>query len=198
MKSTYLALALTAFSVPTSGFASVILLNDTFEQEHFGLNHPTFVNWTVTAGSVDIVGPGFFSNLATSHAVDLDGTTRNQNPAGQITTKLTFAPGHYRFAFDLGGSKRLDTNVVNVHFGNFSQNFTLASNVAIATHTFDFNLLSASKLSFTNLGVSDFKGLILDNVQVSAVPEPTTWAMMLVGFAGLGFLFSGRRRALGA
>jgi hypothetical protein len=29
---------------------------------------------------------------------------------------------------------------------------------------------------------------------VSAVPEPSTWAMMLLGFAGLGFAFRRSRR----
>jgi hypothetical protein len=28
----------------------------------------------------------------------------------------------------------------------------------------------------------------------SAVPEPSTWAMMLLGFAGLGFAFKQSRR----
>jgi hypothetical protein len=39
---------------------------------------------------------------------------------------------------------------------------------------------------------------ILDNVSVSAaVPEPSTWAMMFLGFVGLGFL-SRRRRSVAA
>jgi hypothetical protein len=29
---------------------------------------------------------------------------------------------------------------------------------------------------------------------VAAVPEPSTWAMMLIGFAGLGFAFRQSRR----
>jgi hypothetical protein len=29
---------------------------------------------------------------------------------------------------------------------------------------------------------------------LSAVPEPATWAMMLIGFLGLGFAFRGSRR----
>jgi hypothetical protein len=29
---------------------------------------------------------------------------------------------------------------------------------------------------------------------VSSVPEPSTWAMMLIGFAGLGFAFRQSRR----
>ena len=28
----------------------------------------------------------------------------------------------------------------------------------------------------------------MDNYSVSSVPEPSTWAMMILGFAGLGFL----------
>ena len=31
---------------------------------------------------------------------------------------------------------------------------------------------------------------------VSAVPEPSTWAMMLLGFAGLGFAFRQLRRTM--
>ena len=33
--------------------------------------------------------------------------------------------------------------------------------------------------------------------QTSAVPEPATWAMMLLGFVGLGFAFRQRRRMVG-
>jgi len=32
------------------------------------------------------------------------------------------------------------------------------------------------------------------NVQVAPVPEPATWAMMLIGFAGVGMAMRRRRR----
>ena len=35
---------------------------------------------------------------------------------------------------------------------------------------------------------------LLDGVSLTAVPEPSTWAMMLVGFAGLGYAAYRRRR----
>jgi hypothetical protein len=39
-------------------------------------------------------------------------------------------------------------------------------------------------------------GPVIGGVSVSAVPEPAVWAMMLVGFGGLGVsLRSSRRRA---
>jgi hypothetical protein len=37
---------------------------------------------------------------------------------------------------------------------------------------------------------------VMDNLSISIVPEPSTWAMMLLGFAALGF--AGYRRARAA
>ncbi len=34
---------------------------------------------------------------------------------------------------------------------------------------------------------------IVDNISISAVPEPSTWAMMILGFAGIGFMAYRRR-----
>jgi hypothetical protein len=36
--------------------------------------------------------------------------------------------------------------------------------------------------------------LTFDYTPTAAVPEPPTWAMMLLGFAGLGFAFRQSRR----
>jgi hypothetical protein len=33
-----------------------------------------------------------------------------------------------------------------------------------------------------------FQNVTLDQTQVAAVPEPSTWAMMVLDFGGLGFL----------
>jgi hypothetical protein len=38
---------------------------------------------------------------------------------------------------------------------------------------------------------------LLDGVSLTGVPEPSTWAMMLLGFAGLGFAaYRSRRTAI--
>ena len=37
-------------------------------------------------------------------------------------------------------------------------------------------------------GLQPAKDLLLDNVSIAAVPEPSTWAMLILGFAGIGFM----------
>jgi hypothetical protein len=47
---------------------------------------------------------------------------------------------------------------------------------------FDTNVITGITFSSTQ------KAFEFDNLTLSAVPEPSTWAMMLLGFAGLGFM----------
>jgi PEP-CTERM motif len=69
----------------------------------------------------------------------------------------------------------------------------LNPHLAAGTELNDFNLA----LSATVTGYTDGKGisLLIPNdasqvviTQTSAVPEPSTWAMMVLGFAGIGFM----------
>jgi PEP-CTERM motif-containing protein len=113
---------------------------------------------------------------------------------------LSFGAGSYTLNFVLGGSTRGDTNTVRVALGNFSQDFTLGSAAGLVSESITFST-SGGSLSFTNLGPSDFLGLILDDVtlssnvtNVAAVPEPSTWAMMILGFAGVGLMAYRRSR----
>jgi hypothetical protein len=48
--------------------------------------------------------------------------------------------------------------------------------------------------SYFNIHTNIFPGgEIRGNLQVAAVPEPSTWAMMILGFAGIGFMTYRRR-----
>jgi hypothetical protein len=73
------------------------------------------------------------------------------------------------------------------------------TNNVLYTHASD--LLTMSELfgvtppgDAANLGVNDLSGLFQPGAITAAVPEPSTWAMMLLGFAGLGFV-AYRRKA---
>src|ERR1700683_77746 len=59
--------------------------------------------------SVDLVGPGYFDNLAysTGNSVDLDGSTGNGNfPSGEIQSIASLTTGVYSVHFLLAGNMR--------------------------------------------------------------------------------------------
>jgi hypothetical protein len=51
----------------------------------------------------------------------------------------------------------------------------------------------------TNGGITGVNDIgFMDNYSVSSVPELSTWAMLTLGFAGLGFLAHRKRAAIAA
>ena len=67
---------------------------------------------------------------------------------------------------------------------------------AYALYTFTFTGTGSDTLSISNQNNPSYQ--VIDNVSVtgsgSTIPEPSTWAMMLIGFAGLGFVGYRRTR----
>jgi hypothetical protein len=59
----------------------------------------------------------------------------------------------------------------------------------IAGVPFDFYYFKATGAAANNVLLAEVSGV------TAAVPEPATWAMMLLGFAGLGFAFRSLRSA---
>jgi hypothetical protein len=146
--------------------------------------------------SVDLVGGSFFGSLAFSgNSVDLDGSTGNGNsPAGEIQSIKSLALGTYTVTFELSGNQRgFPQQTTTVAIGNQSFTITPTDN---AYHLETLTFVDASgQLSFTDSGPSNQQGNLLDDVVVTAVPEPSTWAMMILGFLGLG-LVTYRRQTL--
>jgi hypothetical protein len=184
-----LVAATLAVLMSAGGAQAAVIFSDNFDSETRMTNYTGFANWTVTAGSVDLIGPGFF-DFYPGHGnyVDMDGSTGGQNPAGQISSNQLFAAGTYNLQFLLGGSTRGDTNTVRAQLGSFSVDITLNSSDPLGLYSFFFATTGGS-LSFTELGSSDNLGLILDDVSVSdsstAVPEPLTLSLFGAGVAGV-------------
>ena len=171
-----------------------IVLQDNFDTAPLMLNWPgdTVFNSTGAAGSTDLIGnPGFYDFLpGNGRYVDLDGSTGGgNNPAGQLTSVSTFAAGTHTLSFSLAGNQRvtslqtttvmLGSDVIAVLNPAEFANFT--------TYSYTFNS-GGGALTFTEGGPSNQQGNLLDNVVLTAVPEPSTWAMMILGFFGVGFM----------
>jgi hypothetical protein len=179
---------------------ATIIFSDNFNTENGGigqLNYNSFANWSVTNGTVDLIGsPGFFDFFPGNGLyVDLDGTSFQ---AGTLTsTAIPVAPGSYILSFLLAGSQRGDVNTVQVNVsGLASSTYTFASNVPLTLETMSFTVLAptAINLSFHNEGSSNNIGLILDNVNLdrvsTAVPDSGSTTVLL-GIAIIGLCLMG-------
>jgi hypothetical protein len=73
-----------------------------------------------------------------------------------------------------------------------------APGASFTTETLDFTPSTANgSIDFIGIPVANNSLSAIDNLTIStaSVPEPATWAMMLVGFGGLGAAMRARRRA---
>jgi hypothetical protein len=74
--------------------------------------------------------------------------------------------------------------------------YSFSSNGAWTHVSFDFGVTSNDQFG---IKLEDFTGApgdtFFQNLSVSAVPEPSTWAMMILGFCGVGFMAYRRKRS---
>lgn len=179
-----------------------IVLQDNFDGagpgDHLNWAGDASFNSTSPPGSVDLIGfgGGFDFFPGNGSYVDLDGSSGyGNNPAGQLTSSSLFGPGTYTLSFSLGGNHRgAASQQTVVSLGGYSQQITLAAGDPLTAYSFTFTTGTAGALVFTETGPSDQQGNILDNVVLSAVPEASTWAMMILGFMGMGFMAHRRKR----
>ena len=192
-------LALSVVAVAPEANAAVVFL-DNFNSYDYQLNWaPPSSVWTVSSGSVDLIGEtpsgtNFDFFPGNGGYVDLDGSSGS---AGTLETTATFGPGRYTLSFDLGGNARGDVDkTTTITLGDWTTSLTLPSGSPYQLYTFSFTTTTKGQLSFGDNGAGNQNiGNILDNVTLSTVvPEPSTWAMMALGFAGLGFAGWGRGR----
>lgn len=152
-------------------------------------------DWSVN-GSVDWIN-GYWNAQSGTHSVDLNGTAIG----GLQQTLSTTAGQTYVVSFYVSGNPddfKPGTRFMTASFGNQSATveYFVASdnsktNMNWQLREFSFVATGASTvLAFNTFGSEGncCWGPALDNVSVSAVPELSTWAMMLLGFAGVGFV----------
>lgn len=163
-----------------------------------GTGDTSITGWTVTGGSIDYIGGYWPGALGTYHSVDLAGTS-----LGTISqTIATIAGQWYEVSFYVsknpdGGA---DTRTGTVSFDGSSLPFsysipTSLSDMHWVQYTYDFLATDSSTvLSFAaDASAGCCYGPALDEVDVAAVPEPSTWATLLLGFGAIGFSMRRRR-----
>lgn len=182
-----------AINVIGIGSASAtVVFSDDFNSYTAAIPAPSsFGGWNVISGSVDIIGLSPYDYFPSNGKyLDLDGSTGN---GGEISTSAIFGPGSYVINFDLAGSQRGDSNDVVVSFGGNTWNYTVASGDGFIARSFTFTTLTTTSLAFQN-GGTDNMGALLDNVSVTAVPEPSTYGLMFGGMIMVAGLVARKSR----
>jgi hypothetical protein len=167
--------------------------------------------WTISGnyGALWIPNGGLYGGLRPSPGnpspflVDLTGTA-NSSPFDSVSQTITTTAGaHYTLTFDLGSAIQWGIqDGVTASAGSTSANFistnpTTSTNFWNSSETLNF-VASGSSTLIALAGSSGFSYIGVDNVSVvetspGGVPEPSTWAMILLGFAGVAYM--GYRRA---
>ena len=124
--------------------------------------------------------------------IDVDATSNN---TGMITGHDLFAHGR-EFKFS-GRPLQADASGEYVLDGTSVRNSEIAFQLLLeSTSSFFSGLTTTINSGFSGVGGDgDLVGTL---TIATAVPEPSSWAMMIMGFCGLDFMGCRRRRGQGA
>lgn len=149
----------------------------------------SLAGWTVGDTSVDVINGGY--GAISGNSIDMLGTP---GPGSLAQTFATVAGGYYSLAFDLARNPS-DSSLLTVSFGG-TDSYTFTGTTTPTHYTQLFQALgNSTTLSFASAQVALNGGAVLDNVSVSAVPEPSTYALMLGGLGLMGFMARRRKQA---
>ena len=155
--------------------------------------------WTNVAGSNNMLilngdtSPPAMDWLSNSFAVTAGAYTYSFqlmnvccNINGPVNTPSTLV---FKFTDDAGTIYNLASGPVT----------SLTTPGVFFTQTGGFNLASNGTLQvalFDSTGAASGNDFAVDNIRVAFVPEPMTWALMIMGFAGVGATLRRRRGAV--
>ena len=208
MKS-YVILATAALALAPAAHATSVV-NGNFETGPFGgapsgftVSPGSEITATLASDYVPCCGvTGSLAQLANHFAAFGGGNIANTSTLSQQLS--TIAGQRYIIGFDFGvlggGAQTIFANAFNTDGGQLlgSRSATQSANnnlgATFSRYTFDFVAAgTGTLLSFNVDPFTDNVDGILDNV-TAAVPEPASWAMMIVGFGLIGAAL--RRRSV--
>ena len=191
MKIKNILIAAVALAASQTAVASPnLIVNGGFESSTFSgpfttysAGSPLLTGWTIETGSIDLINE-LWQHASGNYSIDLSG-----NVDGVISQVFNTTQGQtYRVSFSLAGNpddadkvKVVQVGMSNEPLYEFDTTGKIRTNMGWVTKSFDFIAAdTTSKLFFAGAQESPF-GAALDNISVTAVPEPETYAMFLAG-----------------
>ena len=175
-----------SLGLPTLSLTGVVLPNFTFNQGDFtsrGLLAPA--GGILTSNTINI------QSGAGTHVLTLDVLATGLSGPNSVQSILN----SFSVSGQTAGWSVVETTYLNGVQQSTTGSFTgVSDNASQVTSAFLGTTFSAEeRYVITSRGVGDFNGGIVMST-VTATPEPATWAMMLLGFAGMGFVGMRKRR----
>jgi choice-of-anchor C domain-containing protein len=173
--------------------SKVVTFQDNFEYYYAG--DPAITGWSIIGNSVDLLRTPRWVAQNANQCVDLVGVS-----AGGIFQDVPTVPGQeYRLTFWLAGNPEFvgSTGGPFVKTGKLSWNGSTVANLSFdvtgktnsnlgwTQYTYDLKATGATtRLQFegTNAGIA---GLLLDNVDLIPIPEPSTVGLLSVALLGV-------------
>lgn len=200
MKLTHALCAATLAAMPLASQAQNLVTNGSFEQDTPAIDYwtitPNLIGWT---GAPDIELRNNYDGTAQDGASFVELDTFANSAMSQVINATGLV--ELTFWYAARPNVAAGSNDLSFSLGNLSG--TLLQGVAGGgtiewikyTGIADLGTSGSATLTFTALGTSDMAGGSLDNISVTAVPEPETVALMLAGLGLVGGV-ARRRRAI--
>jgi hypothetical protein len=152
-------------------------------------------NETTVSGSFSIPVGDFAGNPSSLPFADITALSFTGTALSDFfipiadTGSSTFATGDLdkigtiNFTYDVGGVPNIlnaTSDPLATNPGGFNLSFGFSNSEVI------FQFEAQNGVTLSNVGVGSWT--TTESAVTSAVPEPSTWAMMILGFAGIGFM----------
>ena len=185
-------------------------VNTTFNYMHLG-NGSTFIDgWTVSTSTGPIVlaqsptSDGYFASDG-NYFIDVSGLSDESHDGAVSQTISTTAGAAYLFSMDLAN---INDGMVYASVGGNLLSLSAGSSFTVGTTAwttwsaaFTGDALNQAPVLTIGVGNPGSQLDFIDNVSivrtdVGGVPEPATWALMILGLGGAGATLRRRRAAL--